>query len=80
MATYDLKGQSTATIHTVIPWFVKFKQDCKIADENCDNIVALKCTCLAMLEEKFNPHILHKAAVFLNPRQKSTKAMPHSHE
>ena len=31
-----------------------------------------------MLEEKFNPHILHKAEVFLNSRQKSTKAMPHS--
>ena len=41
-------------------------------------MVALKDTCIAMLEERFNPHILHKAAVFPNPRQKSIKAMPNS--
>ena len=77
-ATSDLESQSAVTLHMVVPWGGKLKQHCTIADEDCDNIVALKDTCLAMLEEKFNPHILHKAAVFSNPRQKSMMVMPHS--
>ena len=52
----------------------------KITDEDCDNVVALKATCLAMLEDTFNLHILHKAAVFLNPRQTLMKAMTHSEQ
>ena len=71
-----MEGQSTATLHMVITWVVKLKQHCKIADEDYDNIVALKDTYLVMLEDTFNPHIIHKAAAFLNPRQTSMKAMP----
>ena len=63
-----------------IPGVDKLKQYCKIADEDCDNIVALKDTCLAMLKEMFSPHILHKAVVVLNPKQKSIKPMPHSEQ
>ena len=73
---YDLrknKCQSRCLLSLLI-----LKQHCAIADEDCYNVVALKDTCLPLIEDKLNPHILHKAAVFINGRQTSMKAMPYS--
>ena len=46
-----------------------------VVDGDSEDISTLKITGLAFLEDKFNPHILHKAAVFFNPRQKSMKVL-----
>ena len=47
-------------------------------DADSDDIASFKESVLNHLNNKFTPHILHKVAVFLNPRQKSMRVLSRS--
>ena len=74
-ATVALEGESEPTIHLVIPWIKKLTRHCQTTDDGSDNVATLKNACVDLIEEKCHIHILHKVAVFLNPRQKSMKVL-----
>ena len=58
-------------LYLILPIFVYLQED----DEDSDSIGALKQKLLEFLDSKFSPHLLHKAAVFFNPAQKSMRAL-----
>ena len=74
-ATVALKGESEPTIHLVVPLIKKLTRHCQTTDDDSDNVATLKNACVDLIEEKCHIHILHKVAVFLNPRQKSMKVL-----
>ena len=74
-ATCELEGSTEPTLHRVMPWIARLRSHCVVVDGDSEDISTLKITGLAFLEDKFKPHILHKAAVFFNPRQKCMKVL-----
>ena len=54
----------------MIPWITRLKHHCVVGSDDCNEINDWKTSTLAYIQEKFNPNILHKAAVLLNLRQK----------
>ena len=74
-ATNEIEGDLEPTLHLVLPWMKKIKQYCNEGISETFDITTLKNNCLYIIDEKFKPHLYHKIAVFLNPRQKSMKVL-----
>ena len=73
--TQELQGQYEPTIQKVL-CMQKLKVHCAPDDTDSNEVAVLRSTALSFLEEKFNTQVTHKVAVFLNPRQRSMKALP----
>ena len=74
-ATKACEGEKEPTIHLVIPWITKLKRHCEVVDTDSDSLVAFKEKAATYLDEKFTPHLIHKTAVFFNPKQKSMRVL-----
>ena len=74
--TQELQGQHEPTIQKVLPCMQKLKLHCAPDDTDSNEVAVLRSTALSFLEDKFNAQVTHKVAVFLNPRQRSMKALP----
>lgn len=66
-----LSADDVPTLHSVLPWFHKFKKSCepKYTDRSC--IAQLKKTLLTKLDAKMWITELHYIATFLHPETKS---------
>ena len=76
IATKACEGEHHPTLHRVIPLMKQLEAHCESAEGDSCPLISLKDKMLTFLQDKFTPHILHKAAVFLNPLQKSMRALP----
>ena len=70
-ATKLFESENKPTLHMVIPKMNKLKQICEASNQDSFTMKAVKKKALEFINSKFKPHVLHKVAVFLNPRQKS---------
>ena len=75
MATKVFEEEKKPTLHLVIPRMISLQNHCEITKLDPPALKELKKKASAFIKEKFNPHILHKVAVFLNPWQKSMRAL-----
>ena len=75
MATKVFEEEKKPTLHLVIPRIISLQNHCEINKLDPPALKELKKKASAFIKDKFNPHILHKVAVFLNPWQKSMRAL-----
>ena len=73
--TKFFEDENRPTLHLVIPKITVLKKHCQVAKEDSSSMKSLKEKALSFILSKFTPHILHKVAVFLNPRQRSMRAL-----
>ena len=74
-ATGEIEGDLEQTLYLVLPWMKKIKQCCNDEFSETFEMTTLKHNCLNLINGKFKPHLYHKVAVFLNPRQRSMKLL-----
>ena len=75
IVTKVFEEEKQPTLHLVIPKMAKLKKHCEVTIQDSPPLKAIKKKASSFITSKFNPHILHKVAVFLNPRQKSMRAL-----
>ena len=73
--TKFFEDENRPTLHLVIPKITKLKKHCEISENDSSSLKSVKEKALLFILSKFTPHILHKVAVFLNPRQKSMRVL-----
>ncbi|CAF4861469.1 unnamed protein product, partial [Rotaria socialis] len=70
-----LSADETPTLHSVLPWLLKFKKTCELKDTDKLCIVQLKKKILEKLDEKVWITEIHYIATFLHPETKSLPAL-----
>ena len=75
ITTKVFEEEKRPTLHLVIPRMVSLKAHCEAKQGDSSAVKALKKKASSFIASKFNPHVLHKVAVFFNPWQKSMKAL-----
>ncbi|KAK1887913.1 Zinc finger protein 618 [Dissostichus eleginoides] len=78
-ATKALEASKTPILHLTAVWLDRLK--CHLQPSSTDNLTfsSLKAKCLRILVEKYKIHLLHKLAMFLNPKLKSLKLLAEEH-
>ncbi|KAJ4942855.1 hypothetical protein JOQ06_005367 [Pogonophryne albipinna] len=78
-ATKALEASKTPTLHLSAVWLDRLKRH--LQPSSTDNLTfsSLKATCLRILVEKYEIHLLHKLAMFLHPKLKSLKLLVEEH-
>ncbi|CAF5166001.1 unnamed protein product, partial [Rotaria magnacalcarata] len=66
-----LSADDVPTLHSVLPWFYKFKKSCEIKDTDRPCIAQLKKKLLTKLVAKLWLTDIHYIATFLHPETKS---------
>lgn len=74
-ATKALEASKTPTLHLTIVWFERIRRHLSPSPTDSMAISALKEKSLAILQEKFEVHPLHRLAMFLHPKLKSLKLL-----
>ncbi len=65
-----LSGDTTPTLHLVVPWYSKLKNSCDIQDHDHLLLAQLKNAVSKMMDEKIHLTSLHYIATFLYPGTK----------
>ncbi|GLV33484.1 hypothetical protein CBL_20219, partial [Carabus blaptoides fortunei] len=74
-ASDALEASSKPTLYLTIVWFKRLEMHLKPSLADNIIILELKAKCLRILKEKFQPHLLHKMALFFHPKLKSLKLL-----
>ncbi|CAL4125865.1 unnamed protein product, partial [Meganyctiphanes norvegica] len=74
-ATKMFDAENTPALHLVIPKMKMLEKHCEPNRDDFPSMKSVKKTASSFISSKFKPHILHKVAVFLNPKQKSMRVL-----
>ena len=75
ITTKVFEEEKRPTLHLVIPRMASLKTHCEAKQGDSSSLKTIKKKASSFIASKFNPHVLHKVAVYLNPWQKSMKAL-----
>ncbi|KAK8740008.1 hypothetical protein OTU49_003317, partial [Cherax quadricarinatus] len=74
-AVEDMECCEVATLHKVVPWLVHLRDTCACSDGDTGALVILKEAMMRTLDQNEDLHLLHKVAVFFNPRMNSLRTI-----
>nr|XP_045612892.1 zinc finger protein 618-like [Procambarus clarkii] len=74
-AIEDMECCQTPTLHKVVPWFLHLRNTCAPDSGDTEVLAALKKSIKHCLDQNEEVNLLHKIAVFFNPRMNSLKIL-----
>lgn len=74
-AVGDMESCQAPTLHKVVPWLIHLRDGCSPDNTDSKDLVALKEAMKVSLDANVEVHLLHKVAVFFNPRMNSLRIL-----
>lgn len=74
-AVGDMESWEAPTLHKVMPWLTHLRDSCSADPSDSEDLVALKEAMRLSLDVNVEVHLLHKVAVFFNPRMNSLRIL-----